>query len=110
MRDLLELYGKARASSIREHRRGQAMQELQVLRTKTSKLKGAPIWSVAATAISQGLGYFMLILAPPAAKQSMCKFYGHLVDHDKWQANRMPKCSECGAKISGPSDLRRAIA
>jgi hypothetical protein len=38
---------------------------------------------------------------------SMCKYYGHVIPGKNWEGY-LPKCGDCGAEISNPSQLRKA--
>lgn len=38
---------------------------------------------------------------------SMCKYYGHIINHRNWKTG-LPRCQDCGIEISSPSMLRKA--
>lgn len=50
-----------------------------------------------------------LFAAPTQKKNSMCKYYGHVIPRGNWEGY-LPKCSDCGAEINNPSQLRKAQA
>ncbi|MBY0547439.1 MAG: hypothetical protein K2W95_09120 [Candidatus Obscuribacterales bacterium] len=43
----------------------------------------------------------------PKVQNSMCKYYGHKIDHKNWSKG-LPRCSECNAQIKDSKDLRNA--
>ena len=46
--------------------------------------------------------------APKRAKvNSMCKYYGHVIDRSQWK-DYLPKCADCGSEISDSSQLRKS--
>jgi hypothetical protein len=55
-------------------------------------------------AVSDVLLYFQ----PPKEQPSMCKNYGHVFNKKNWNGLNLPKCSDCGAEITSPSELRTA--
>lgn len=46
-------------------------------------------------------------LLVPRVQNSMCKYYGHKIDHKNWSKG-LPRCSECNAQIKDSKDLRNA--
>lgn len=110
MKDLLNLYGKERVAEIRGFRRAQNQLEIQSLRQCSSKKSFRPVWDVVGVALSEIVSDMLLILLPPRAKNSMCKYYGHVIDHASFSKPGLPRCSECRAKIKGSESLRKAIA
>ena len=110
MKDLMELYGHERVAEIRSFRRAQNQEEIRALRTTTLKKKSRPIWDVIAVGLSERFSHLLLTLLPPAAKNSMCKYYGHVIDHRSWAKARLPRCVECKSVIKGAESLRKAIA
>ncbi|MBX9570653.1 MAG: hypothetical protein K2X77_17305 [Candidatus Obscuribacterales bacterium] len=110
MKDLLNLYGEERVAEIRSFRRAQSQEEMRSLRQSSSKKNIRPIWDIVGVALSQKISHLLLILMPPAAKNSMCKYYGHVIDHSTWSQARLPRCAECNAVIKGAESLRKAIA
>lgn len=38
-------------------------------------------------------------------KNSMCKYYGHVIDHANWKGH-LPRCSDCREMITDPKSLR----
>jgi hypothetical protein len=110
MKDLMELYGEERVAEIRSFRRAQNLEEIQLLRKCSSKRSIRPIWDVLGVAIAEGVSDLLLILMPPAAKKSMCKYYGHVLDHTAWSKPGLPRCTECRAVIKGAESLRKAVA
>lgn len=49
-----------------------------------------------------------LTLPRIAERNSMCKYYGHIIDFAKWK-NGMPSCKDCGVTVKGPEDLRKCM-
>lgn len=45
----------------------------------------------------------------PKKVQSMCKYYGHVVDKKSWQGG-FPRCEDCGCQITNPDQLRKATS
>lgn len=41
------------------------------------------------------------------AKNSMCKYYGHVIQ-GQWKGY-LPHCADCGAEITSPEQLRKAM-
>lgn len=48
----------------------------------------------------------ILLFTPLMNGNSMCKYYGHVIDAN-WKG-RLPCCSQCGAEVKDASMLRRA--
>lgn len=44
-------------------------------------------------------------LFPPAEKQSMCKYYGHVIDRKNWTQS-LPRCADCNVEINSRDQLR----
>lgn len=42
------------------------------------------------------------------AKNSMCKYYGHVIVDRRWKTE-FPTCYECGAEIRSKAELRTAL-
>ncbi|MBK9202465.1 MAG: hypothetical protein IPL73_08525 [Candidatus Obscuribacter sp.] len=42
-------------------------------------------------------------------KDRQCNIYGHTMPTTGWTVGRLPHCGDCGAAISHPEDLRRAV-
>ena len=43
----------------------------------------------------------------PVKVNSMCKYYGHVIDQAQWKGY-LPKCADCGSEISDSAQLRKA--
>lgn len=110
MKDLIELYGQERVAEIRSFRRAQNQEEIQSLRKCSLKKSIRPIWDVLGVAFAESLSDLLLILMPPAPKKSMCKYYGHVMEHGAWSKPGLPRCSDCRAVIKGSESLRKAVA
>lgn len=54
------------------------------------------------------LGSWMMTPLRKDNKNSMCKFYGHVIQ-GPWKGY-LPKCADCGIEISSPDQLRKASA
>lgn len=48
------------------------------------------------------------LLYVSAKKHAMCENYGHIADPSTW-TDHLPKCMDCGAKISNRSQLRSSV-
>lgn len=55
----------------------------------------------------QGLVTLLSTPVQKDRKNSMCKYYGHIIQ-GKWQGY-LPKCHDCGTEISSPDMLRKAL-
>lgn len=55
-----------------------------------------------------GLSYVLLRLFPPAGKNSMCKYYGHVLANRHWKGE-FPICDQCGTEIRSKAELRTAL-
>lgn len=49
-----------------------------------------------------------LFAMQPQKKNSMCKYYGHVI-RGTW-SGYLPKCDDCGCEVNNPSMLRKASA
>lgn len=49
-------------------------------------------------------GAFTALFPPPKAN-SMCKYYGHIVDKKNW-GKGLPNCLDCGKQIHSRDELR----
>jgi len=50
---------------------------------------------------------FGLFAIKPAKKNSMCKYYGHVIRDTHWKGY-LPKCDDCGCEVNNPDQLRKA--
>jgi hypothetical protein len=50
----------------------------------------------------------LLLFAPCRLSNRMCKNYGHVITTAEWKG-KYPTCSDCGAEINSPQQLRKAI-
>lgn len=110
MKDLINLYGEVRVAQIRGFRRAKVTEAMRSLRDVQIVSKGRPAIISLTESLCQRISHFFLLLMPPAPKNSMCKYYGHVVDNKNWPMGQLPRCSDCGVKISGTQNLRKAIA
>jgi hypothetical protein len=51
--------------------------------------------------------FHLVRMFPPAKTNSMCKYYGHVVNREAWHTG-LPSCIDCGKTIRCPSELRTA--
>ncbi|MBY0547083.1 MAG: hypothetical protein K2W95_07305 [Candidatus Obscuribacterales bacterium] len=54
------------------------------------------------------LSYLLLRLFPPKVKNSMCKYYGHVLTDRHWKGE-FPVCDQCGMQIRSKAELRTAL-
>lgn len=50
---------------------------------------------------------FAILIRPVRHKNSMCEYYGHVVDSKTWK-NGLPRCSDCKKVIDSKEQLRRS--
>lgn len=67
-----------------------------------------PILGSVSSLTSKLFSELCLQLFRPSAAQSMCKYYGHVVDEKKWKRG-LPNCRDCGIQINSRDELRGSI-
>lgn len=82
-------------------------QKLRKLTNETAN-KPKPVIPNATRGLWSGLSYLLLRLFPPAVKNSMCKYYGHVITNRHWKGE-FPICDQCKTEIRSKAELRTAL-
>ncbi len=104
---LIRSIGRA-VTSIDTEELSVTQERLKGLRTTMAKPQDAhsTLQGITLRVASELLSGIRSLFAVPSKKVIQCENYGHVI-LSRWETLH-PKCTECGAKIMSPEDLRRA--
>jgi hypothetical protein len=74
--------------------------------TCANKSKTQPLHQRVASCF-RNLATAIIALPTPGMKNSMCTYYGHVIDEKNWNSG-LPKCDDCGKQVNGIEDLRKS--
>lgn len=83
-------------------------EQISTLKTKSQRaeeidgLRRANVWDYLSD-------LWTMITHSMQPKDRQCNIYGHTLPTTGWTVGRLPKCSDCGANITHPEDLRKAL-
>lgn len=84
--------------------------EIASLRASTELLKPKRfnVMERMSSLMQEAVSDVLLYFQPPKELPSMCKNYGHVFNKKTWNGLNLPRCTDCGAEITSPSELRTA--